>query len=159
MTELDTHLRHFDDGWSHRFESLTAVLQDLTDEEAFWQHPAYAGESPEEGWPPPGSVAWQVAHVAHCKRHYTDICLHAESEERPEVRPWTPCRTVAELLEVLGAAHREQREAIAGLGEDRLDLDAGNGMPYREFLAMCIRHDAWHAGQMAVARRLYRTRD
>ena len=34
------------------------------------------------------------------------------------------------------------------LGEDNSD----------EFLAMVIRHDSWHAGQIAVVKRLYRHR-
>ena len=32
------------------------------------------------------------------------------------------------------------------------------GMPLSEYLAMAIRHDTWHAGQMALVRRLYRAR-
>lgn len=158
MSEIDAYLNQLDEAWSHPFESMSSALDGVTDDEAFWQAPCYADEEREEGWPPPGTIAWQIAHVAHCKRHYTDYFRRAGETERPPVEPWTPVETLAELRAALVAAHTEQRAAIASLGDAGLDLTAGNDMPFREFLAMCIRHDSWHASQIAVARRLYRTR-
>ena len=40
-----------------------------------------------------------------------------------------------------------------------LELRTGNDMSLSEFLRMMIRHDAWHASQIAVATRLWQTRD
>lgn len=158
MSQLDAYLHQFDQARSHSFESLDSALAGVTEDEAFWQAPCYAADEREDGWPPPGSIAWQVAHLAHCKRHYAAYFRRAGETERPPVTPWTPCATLAELLAALDAAHVEQRAAIASLGEDGLDLSAGNDMSFREFLSMCVRHDTWHASQIAVARRLYRTR-
>ena len=157
MSELAAFLRQFDDATSHAFESFDDVLHGVTEDEAFFQHAAYAAEEREEGWPPPGSVAWQVAHVAHCKRYYTEILRRAGESDPPEVTPWTPVATFAELRSALASAHAAQRAAMEALGDDRLDVVAGNGMTFREFLSMTIRHDTWHAGQIAVARRLHRT--
>jgi uncharacterized damage-inducible protein DinB len=159
MPELDGYLHQLDHAWSHAFESVASALDGVTEEEAFWQAPCYAAEEREDGWPPPGTIAWQLAHLAHCKRHYTDCFLQPPgTSERPEVTPWTPCDSLAELRAVLEDVHAGQRAAIAGLGEERLGETAADGTPFREFLSMCIRHDTWHASQIAVARRLYRTR-
>ena len=42
------------------------------------------------------------------------------------------------------------------------DMDLGDpcarGMDVAEFLRMAIRHETWHAGQIAVIRHLYRQR-
>ena len=158
MSEITAHLQHFDDAWGHDFESLTYALEGVTEEEAAWQAPCYAADEREEGWPAPGTVAWQAAHVAHCKRYYTQILLRAGETDPPEAEPWTPLSTYAEIRAALDAAHAAQRAAVAALPEERLGEIAGNGMPFREFLAMFTRHDAWHASQVVVARRLYRTR-
>lgn len=158
MPELAAYLHQLDQAWAHAYESVTSALDGVTDDEAFWQAPCYVGEAREEGWPEPGTIAWQVAHLAHCKRHYAAHCRRAGAGERPPVTPWEPRASFAGLRAALAAAHAEQREAIAGLGDEGLDLTAGNGMPFREFLAMCVRHDTWHAAQIAVGRRLWRTR-
>ena len=157
MSELAAHLRHFDDATSHAFESIAAALDGVTEEEAFHQAPCYDGEEREDGWPAPGTIAWQVAHLAHCKRYYTEILRRVGESERPGVVPWTPVETFAGLRTVLAEAHAAQREAIASFPEASLGEIAGNGMPFREFLSMITRHDTWHASQIAVARRLYRT--
>ena len=156
MSEIAAYLHQLDQARSHAFESIDSALDGVGEDEAFWQAPCYAAEEREEGWPPPGSVAWQVAHLAHCKRYYAACFRQAGATERPPVTPWTPCETFAELRAALDAAHSEQRDAIASLGDDGLDLAAGNDMSFREFLAMCVRHDTWHASQIAVARRLHK---
>ncbi len=157
MSAVEAFLRQLDDGWAHKWESLTEATRDVTEEEAFFQAACYADDEREEGWPPPGSIAWQVAHVAHCKRYYTLlICERGRSVERPESGPFTPRDSFAAYLAELEAAHLEQRAAIAEVRPDELSLLAGNSMPMDEFLAMAIRHDVWHAAQIAVGRRLYR---
>jgi len=158
MSELAAFLRQFDDSWSHRYESLCDVLAGVTEAEAFHQAPCYAAEPRENDWPAPGTIAWQVAHLAHCKRYYTLFFLNPGAADPPEVTPWTPVATFVESRELLETMHSRQRAAMAAFRDDQLDLIAGNGMPFREFLSMSIRHDAWHGGQIVVARRLYRTR-
>lgn len=158
MDAVTAFLRAFDDAWEHKWESLADVLADLGEEEAAWQAPCYRAEPHEEGWPKPGTVWWQVAHVAHCKRYYTRIVRAPGVEERPDAAPYLPVASCADEIAGLRAAHVDQRAAIAALAEPQLALKVGNGMRLDEFLAMTIRHDTWHAAQIAVARRLYRTR-
>lgn len=154
-TALDVFLLQFDVAWGHPFESITSALDGVSDAEAAWQAPCYRNEKREEGWPPPGTIRWQVCHLAHCKGHYTDILLRAGESEPPDVVPWTLRSSFADERAALEEVHARQREALVGLGDDRLDVIAGNQMPFREFVSMFIRHDSWHAGQIAVARRLY----
>ena len=52
----------------------------------------------------------------------------------------------------------QARLADPGLADEQLEAPLPNGMSVMEFLAMCVRHDTWHAGQIAVARRLWRQR-
>jgi hypothetical protein len=151
-------LRAFDHAWQHKWESLSAALEGVTEEEAAWQAPCYAKEPREEGWPAPGTIRWQVAHVAHCKRHYTMFLRAPGSTERPPAPPHVPVASFAEDVDELREAHAGQRGAILALRDDQLPLPVGNGMPLGEFLAMAVRHDTWHASQIAVARRLYRNR-
>ena len=156
MSELRAYLQAFDDAWAHAWESLESALDGVSEDVARYQHPAYAQEAREEGWPAPGSIAWQVAHVTHCKRHYTELIRGVGQPGEPEVEAWTAISSFSGLLDALKAAHEAQRAAIQDLDEEHLDLRVREGVALREFLAMCIRHDTWHAAQIAVARRLAR---
>jgi uncharacterized damage-inducible protein DinB len=151
MRAIDMFLRQLDDAWRHRWESLMPVLDGVTEQEAAWQAPCYRSEPASA--PPAGTILWQVDHLTRCKRAYTGA-LHGRSPE-----PHEAARTFAEALERLEDAHRVQRETIASLAEADLDRQVEDGMTVAEFLTSTIRHDTWHAAQIAVARRLWRTRD
>jgi len=160
MSEMHAFLHQFDATWSHEWESVRAALDGVNDDEAAYQAPCYAGETTEDGWPPPGTIAWQVAHLTHCKRDYTAILRSAGTGAgaTPDAPPWVPVAAFAELRAQLKGAHEEERLAMSAITDAQLDDIAGDEMPLRDFLAMIIRHDAWHAAQIAVARRLFRTR-
>lgn len=158
MTAVAAYLQQLDQAWSHKWESLRGVLDGVTEEEAAWQAPCYASEPPEEGWPLPGTIRWQVAHLAHCKRYYA-ACVRARGAPgRPPDPVRAPTASFAEDLRALEAAHADQRAAIAECGDTDLDTKVNGAAPLSEFLASTIRHDTWHGGQIAVARRLWRRR-
>ena len=159
MSELFAYLQQFDDAAGHAYESLADALEGVSEEQAFAQPTAYAHEEAEQGWPLPGSIAWQLAHLIHCKRHYTQHLERVLSgaDELPTPTPWTPIDSLTELRVAWQATHDAQRAAMASLQPAHLDTIAGNGMSVREFLSMIIRHDIWHASQIAVARRLVRS--
>jgi hypothetical protein len=144
--------------WDHRWESLGTALQGVTEEEAAHQAECYRGEPAEEGWPPPGTILWQVAHVAHSKRYYAALLERRGATERPEPEPRRPLRTLAEETAALAEAHEVQRASVRALREADLALALPNGMTVAELLAHQTRHDVWHAAQIVVARRLWRTR-
>ncbi len=158
MREMHAFLHQFDATWSHEWESLHAVLDGVNDAEAAYQAPCYAGETTEDGWPAPGTIAWQVAHLTHCKRDYTAILRSASTDAVLDALPWVPVAEFAALRKQLRGAHEDERLAMSAITDAQLDDIAGDEMTMREFLAMIIRHDAWHAAQIAVARRLFRTR-
>lgn len=158
MRALDTFLLAFDQAWAHRWESLSGVLDGVHPEEATWQAPAYADAELEPGWPLPGSIHWQVAHLAHCKRHYTDCIAQRRGEGRPPPPVREPNLDYDAEIALLRRAHALQRETIAGLTDADLAAPMPESATLAEFLAMCLRHDVWHASQIAVARRLYRNR-
>lgn len=158
MRALDVLLLSFDHAWAHRWESLSTALDGVHPEEAVWQAPAYGDAEIEAGWPLPGSVHWHVAHVGHCKRHYADLLAQRDRSGRPAQPAREGALTYDQDLALLRQAHARQRDGISALTDADLDLRLGNAMTVAEFLAMCVRHDAWHASQIAVARRLYRNR-
>ena len=158
MRAVEAFLLHFDHAWDHRWESLTQVLVGVDEVEAAWQALGYADVEREAGWPSPGTVHGQVAHIAHCKRYYALMISQRDHSGRPPAPPRTPDLTYAQEVAELQAAHAAQRAALATLTDADLDGRVGNAMGVAEFVAMCTRHDAWHAAQIAVARRLYRTR-
>ena len=149
MRALDVYLQQFDHAWRHNWESLAPLLESVTEPEASWQASCYRDIDRDEGWPPPGSIHWHVAHLAHCKRDYT-------AEMRGlALEPHLPAQTFAESVHDLEQAHAAQRDVLCSLSESELGRQLPNEMTLAEFLTSTIRHDTWHAGQVAAARRLY----
>ena len=155
MSQVVQLLQAFDDSWSHGCESLRSVLLGVTSEESSWQDCSYAAEPLVQGLPEPGTIRWHVAHLEHCARHYTAIL-----RERPIAHePLTPPPGIADLPELtdrLERARRLLRAEIEQLSDVDLQAPCTRGMNVAEFLRMVIRHESWHAGQLAVVRRLYR---
>lgn len=158
MNAIQYILRSLDDTWGHAYESVRAVLDGVTDDEWSWQPPGYADVDQDEPGPKPGSIAWHVAHLTACKNEYAchvrdrgnDVDLEGAEHEVP------PSRKAQQ--KALETAHAWLRHEVEALQPEDLALEANHQMALDEFLAMVIRHDAWHAGQLAVARRLYRGR-
>ncbi len=147
----------FDDAWSHSWESLQTTLEGVTEAEAAHVPADYADEELEEGWPAPGSVLWQLAHLAHCKAYYTALIeQRGEEPGNPEPVAFEVCEDYAAYGTHLAQVHGKQREAMAELTREDMPLKVGNGMLLPEFLSMIIRHDIWHASQVAIARRSWR---
>ncbi|MHC4958476.1 MAG: DinB family protein [Planctomycetota bacterium] len=149
MNAVESQLVHLDNAWNHDWESLLAVLAGVGEEEANWQAPSYADVDPVDGWPAPGSIRWHVAHVAHCKREYTGR-LNGDREKRTPDLPHAPTGSFAEDLAELHAAHDAERATVAALTADELTPVVV------DFLANITRHDIWHAGAIAVVRRMWR---
>jgi len=147
-------LLQFDSAWEHEWESLASVLSGIGDEEANWQAPCYRDVPAIDGWPPPGTIRWHVAHVAHCKREYGAWLWSPKRGASHPSLPHHPTKSYEEDLQKLRQAHADQRAAIVARVDAR-DLDER----VADFLASTLRHDTWHGGQIAVVRRLWRTRD
>jgi DinB superfamily len=152
---LEVLLRAFDDAWSHRLESLTAALRGLTDSEAGWQHPSYEAVQGWPGMPPPGTILWQIAHLKHSARHYNYLLLNRPLSTQAQTPP-PEATNLEALLHALDASRTAFRRSIAELSDACLDEPCFDTMNVAEFLRMAIRHETWHAGQMIIARRLYR---
>src|SRR5215467_16068068 len=114
MSQVLCLLRMFDDTWSHQCESLRSVLEGVTSEESSWQSPAYMAEPLVEGLPAPGTIRWQVAHLEHCARHYSEILRKRPIAVEPTTAP--PGMTeLPELIERLESARRFLRDRDSGL--------------------------------------------
>ncbi len=119
----------------------------LTHDEASWQPPCYEQEGAGAG-----TIRWHIAHIAECKRGYTARIEADITARTPDVPAHAAADLVGDLLEPR-SAHDAQRAAISAVTGEQMTSVAVDS------LANIIRHDIWHAGQIAVVRRLWRFRD
>lgn len=156
MSSKDELLIAFDEAWSFKWESITTAISDVTDDEANFQHAAYADVEREEGHPPSGTILYFVFHLADCYAYY--VSLIADRPLRIEIPTANAVSNMAEAIALLTANRALLREAVASLNEAQLLEPIFNHKTVAQLVRMSIRHDAWHSGQIALIRRLYRTR-
>jgi hypothetical protein len=156
MTRKEEILAAYDDAWSYKWESLTAALNGVTEEEAVYQHRIYSDVEREAGHPLSGSILWHLVHLAHCYLHYVSAI-----ERRPEASEEFPppeANSLEEAIANLKHYRAELRNAIASVPEEQLDDEVSNYKTVAQLARMTVRHDAWHASQIVIAKRLYRMR-
>jgi uncharacterized damage-inducible protein DinB len=98
---------------------------------------------------------WQIAHLEHSARHYNYLLLNRPLSTQPQTPP-PEATNLEALLHALDESRTAFRRSIAELSDACLDEPCFDTMNVAEFLRMAIRHETWHAGQMIIARRLYR---
>ena len=159
-TAVETLLLALEHAWEHPWEALVGTLDGVDEAEATWSAPPYddvesAGQSPK-----PGSIHWHVNHLAGCKLYYIARLAHTLDPGQPlrEDDRLDPEPTYAAEFARLEKIRREEFDQIAGLDDDDLARTTSSGKSVLEFLVATTRHDTWHAGQIAMARRLYRRR-
>ena len=133
-----------------------SALDGVTETMAVWQPPYYTDADRYPGDPEPGTINWYVAHLEHCLRHYAEILRTRTKTEAP---PPPPANAgMAELTALLKKAHLNFRSLIAQLSEEDLSFEYRPGMRLDTFIRNATRHNAWHAGQIALARRMAKKR-
>jgi hypothetical protein len=157
MSRKQELLLAFDDAWSYKWESLWVVLDGVTDEEAFYQHPVYSDTEQEPMHPPSGTILWHLVHLGQCYLHYRERIIHRpENTEAPDP---PEAHSLEEGIQNLKRCRKMLRDTFESLQEEELE-DKYYGMhTVAELARMVVRHDAWHSAQIAVARRLYRMRN
>ncbi len=154
MTTKEYLLASFDDAWSHDWESYESKFADLSEEEAYYQSPVYAADEKDETMPPSGTILWHLVHLGQCWDHYGQaIAQRPKSVPEPEPPQVT---SLADALKQVKAIRARFRTVIEGISEERLSEKMANGRAVIDFCRAAIRHETWHIGQMAVARRLYK---
>jgi hypothetical protein len=157
MTRKAELLAAFDDAWDHKWESVSYALSGISEDEANYQHSAYADEPEEPGHPPSGTILWHIVHLAHC---YVNYAARVQSRpNEPGELPPPQYESLPNAIENLRAARGSFREAIEGLSEEQLDDVLYYGKPVIDLARSTVRHDVWHGAQIMVARRLYRIRE
>ena len=156
MSRHSELLAAFDAAWDRPWESIMAAIKGVTEDEAVFQHAAFSDEVAEIGFPLHGTILWYVTHLASCYRMYK-----AAIEVRPNAPPEFQhvSSTFEEALVTLKQTRDELREAIVNLSEQELDEKLYWENTIADLVRGTVRHDAWHAGQIAVVRRLYRMRE
>ena len=160
MTELERivrELEHAHAGHPWHGPSRAEVLADVTVDEAA-RRPS-----------PQGHGIWAL--VLHMHAWTREVARRVrEGDKRLPVEgdwPALPSPTAhgwREAVAALDAAHREVVDAVRARGASRLDehtgtadeLAAGGGATYRVMLHGLAQHDAYHTGQIALLKRIYR---
>ncbi len=154
MTQKEELLASFDDVLSHKWESLDAALRGVSEEEVHYQHPAYSDEPDELHYPKAGTILWHLVHLAQCYRHYTTLI-----SERPVRTPEPEAPEANALDEGINnfrLFRSELRNVIASLRDGELNEKMSNGDTVALFVRNVVRHDAWHAAQIVLVKRLYK---
>jgi uncharacterized damage-inducible protein DinB len=141
---------------SDRWDSFLSVLDGVDEEMARWVPEAYSFDLViEEGWPANGSILWFGNHILACKTGYLHtVCAMDGALPEPE---YTFETILAGLRGAAVALHAAFIARLAGLPDSRFgDPVDTDGTTLADHMSNAIRHEAWHSGQMAVIRRLYR---
>ena len=162
MSEVSQLLAACDEAFGHAWDSVLSALKGVSAEEAAFQHASYRRVAADANMPPSGTILWQMAHLSLCKQNYARILQQGAGLKALEIL--APKRhTAAILLHELRGAHARLHTTIAALADKdlALELPQSSGYPGRidAFIRTITRHDAWHGGQIAVARRLWRQRE
>jgi uncharacterized damage-inducible protein DinB len=156
MAEKDdilTELRLAHDGEPWHGPSRARVLADVTLEEAV-RRPGARG----------GHTIWEL--VLHMRAWTREVARRVREgspgvpEEgdypatgKPSAEAWRAA------VESLDAAHADITAAIGDLGDTQLDERVGGsagGATYRAMLHGLAQHDAYHTGQIAILKKIYR---
>lgn len=157
MTRKSEILAAFDDAWSdEKCESLTLALDGVTEEQAAYQHPIYSEVEPKQGYPSSGTILWHVVHLAHCCRSYASTI--ERRPEAPEECSPPPADSLARAILNLKRYRDALRTTIVSVPDDQLDDKVFDYDSIAQLVRMSVRHDAWHAAQIAVVKRMYRMR-
>ena len=156
MSQATILLNAFDENWSHRWESLRPLLIDVADDEASWQHQAYIDEEDPMGLSEPGTIRWHVGHLEQNARRYTHILRSRPVAKNPDV-PAPVLTNIRDMVDRFERVRNELRAEIAQIEDADLNAPCRGEMTIGEFVRMVIRHETWHAGQIVIIRRLYRT--
>lgn len=154
MAITNALVQALNDAWTHKYESLEPLLENLTEEMASYQHAVYADSPREEPWPAHGSIKWHLAHMAYWSEYYL-AQLQQWGEPRQTTPPEFESHALPYLLDRMRNAHQAVVEHVQSLSDDQLDSLTGS-TTLQTYILMCARHDTWHASQIAVAKRLYR---
>ena len=160
MTELERivrELEHAHAGSPWHGPSRADVLADVTVEEAA-RHPS-----------PQGHGIWALVLHMHAWTREVARRVREGDKRLPVEGDWPPVPTPSaqgwrDAVAALDAAHREVVDAVRARGAARLDeragtaaeLSAGGGVTYRVMLHGLAQHDAYHTGQIALLKRIYR---
>ena len=152
-------LRRAHDGDAWHGLAIGEALADVTASEAAWRGPGVA------------HGIWEIALHATtwarevARRLRTGAADHPEDDDWPALPEQPGEGAWRETRERLAAAHAELQEALMAFDEDRLDDRMGDrrdpalgtGVSFHAMLYGLAQHDAYHAGQVAVLKRLVRS--
>jgi len=89
-------------------------------------------------------------------RRYVEVLRRRPVQSTPYV-PVLPTYSYPEIVLALQESRAALRREIASVADAELDVPCRGDMSLRDFVLMIIRHEAWHAGQIVVVRRLFRS--
>jgi len=154
-TRLIDQLRRAHDGDPWHGSPVTAILDDVTAEDAAWKPTADAHS------------IWQIVlHMTGWRDEVARRATGAPAQE-PDGGDWPPVgdptpERWAAALAALDASHTGLVHAVRHMSDARLleptndprDRPLGAGVSYYELFHGIVQHDAYHAGQIAILKKI-----
>jgi uncharacterized damage-inducible protein DinB len=132
--------------WGHK--GLRAALRGLSLDEARW----IPGRGVHSVWE-------QINHVAHWKRYVLERVL---GRARQTNQAWPAAgRSASDLRRAIASLdrlHRALRDAVIRFSPEEFEAGGGPRYSTTQLLLGEAAHDAYHAGQILLTRKLYRRR-
>jgi hypothetical protein len=152
MMHLDLESK-ITDSWDHPWEGFRSSYRGCSQAEAEWVAHCYESEEIEIGWPITGSILWHLNHVGACKAAYTWDLLHPV-----EVDNKSTWKVIFDIVDLETALNHTNESFVLAAKEFSYNgkIMGKGGHEFSEYIGICLRHEIWHAGQMALIRRLYK---
>lgn len=141
------------DSWNHPWEGFMTCFIGCSQDEIDWVDESYQDCEQEIGWPKTGSISWHLNHVAACKNAYTADIKNPNQENNES--NWA----VISKIELFNAALKICNDNFVNAclsANPEVKIQGKGGMTLVSYIGVATRHEIWHAGQIALLRRLYK---
>lgn len=145
------HLILAADSWSHPWEGFRTAYAHCSQDGLDWVSSLYDGEPDEPDWPRRGTISWNLNHVGACKEEYTWDIRHPTCADNP--CQWRVHRNRTSLFEALERVHEDFLEACR-LADPAVAIAGKGGQTLAAYVGIAVRHEIWHAGQIAMLHRM-----
>lgn len=140
------------DSWFHPWEGFNSSFESCSQKEIEWVSQFYEKETTTPNWPKNGTISWILNHVGAYKQTYIYDILHPDSSNNePE---WIVHRDLQSLKTALNKISIEFSNACL-LADPEIFIHGKGGHNLAQYIGIALRHEIWHAGQIALIRRMF----
>jgi hypothetical protein len=141
-----------------KWDSVQSAFADVDQTMAEWICPGFIADvDPRPGEPPPGCILWYGNHILACKEGYL-VAVRTSNNTSESIH--RPLPGIAEVIDGLNDVTERFLATLRDMDDEFLSRNvSGTTMTVASYLNMAVRHEIWHAGQVALLKRLYKYRE